>query len=94
MSNGTGNRWAWQFLQLLIVPLAQMNITRVTPRIVELAEVMLARDQDWSPDADRLLSSDGSLCLCSYSDGAWIAMTHGEANMDKWTKLDLVLRRK
>lgn len=38
----------------------------VTPKIVELAKEMLAREQDWSPEADKLLSADNSLCLCSY----------------------------
>lgn len=65
----------------------------VTPQIVELAKVMLERDQDWSPEADKLLSADNSLCLCSYPDGAWIAQTHDEVDMNKWTKLELVLAR-
>ncbi len=65
----------------------------VTPKIVELAKEMLARDQDWSPEADKLLSADNSLCLCSYPDGAWIADTHDEVDMKKWTKLEFVLAR-
>lgn len=64
---------------------------RVTPEIIELARSMLANGEDWSPQADKILSDDNSLCLCSYPDGAWIADTHGEANMDRWTKLECVI---
>lgn len=63
----------------------------VTPRIVEMAETMLANQQDWSPEADKILSADNSLCLCSYPDGAWIADTHGEVDMNLWTKLECVI---
>lgn len=64
---------------------------RVTPEIIELARNMLANGQDWSPEADKILSEDNSLCLCSYPDGAWIADTHGEVNMNRWTKLECVI---
>ncbi len=64
---------------------------RVTPQITELARSMLANGQDWSPEADKILSDDNSLCLCSYPDGAWIADTHGEVDMKRWTKLECVI---
>ncbi|VVD30891.1 protein of unknown function (plasmid) [Paraburkholderia dioscoreae] len=64
---------------------------RITPQIVELAKIMLANGQDWSPEADKILSADNSLCLCSYPDGAWIADTHGEVSIDRWTKLECVI---
>ncbi len=73
----------------------------ITSQIVELAGIMLANGQDrtgqdrtgqdWSPEADKILSADNSLCLCSYPDGAWIADTHDEVNMDRWTKLECVI---
>jgi hypothetical protein len=63
----------------------------VTAEIIELAKSMLAKGQDWSPEADKVLSTDNSLCLCSYPDGAWIADTHGEVNMNRWTKLECVI---
>ncbi len=66
-------------------------VTLVTPEIIELAKSMLAKGQDWSPEADKILSTDNSLCLCSYPDGAWIAFTHDEVNMDRWTKLECVI---
>lgn len=65
--------------------------TLVTAAIVELARAMLEKGQDWSPAADEILSADNSLCLCSYPDGAWIADTHGEVNMNRWTKLVCVI---
>ncbi|HJP68010.1 MAG TPA: hypothetical protein VJ846_03825 [Sphingomicrobium sp.] len=64
---------------------------RVTPQIIELAKSMLANGQDWSPEADKILSDDNSLCLCAYPDGAWIADTHGKVNMNCWTKLECVI---
>ncbi len=66
-------------------------VTLVTPEIIELAKSMLAKGQDWSPEADKILSTDNSLCLCSYPDGAWIAFTHDEVSMDHWTKLECVI---
>jgi hypothetical protein len=63
----------------------------VTAEIIELAKSMLTKGQDWSPEADKVLSTDNSLCLCSYPDGAWIADTHGEVNMKRWTKLECVI---
>lgn len=63
----------------------------VTAEIVELAKSMLAKGQDWSPEADKILSADNSVCLCAYQDGAWVAHTHGEVNMDRWTKLECVI---
>lgn len=64
---------------------------QITPLIIELARRMLAKGQDWSPEADKILSADNSLCLCSYPDGAWIAHTHGGVNMKHWTKLVCVI---
>lgn len=64
---------------------------RTTPQIVELARAMLAKGEDWCPEADKILSEDNSLCLCTYPDGAWIAATHGEVNMNRWTKLECVI---
>lgn len=65
---------------------------RITPEIVEPAEMMLANGQDWSPEADEILSTDNSLCLCSYPDGAWIVDTHDEVNMDRWTDWNALSR--
>ena len=66
--------------------------TLVTREIVELAKGMLARDQDYSPEADQLLSGDNSLALCSYPDGAWIVDCNGDVwDMKKWTKLEFVV---
>lgn len=68
--------------------------TLVTPEIVELARSMLARDQDYSPEADEILSDDNSLALCSYADGAWIVNCNGDIwDMKKWTKLEFVIAR-
>ncbi|WP_454875294.1 hypothetical protein [Paraburkholderia xenovorans] len=68
--------------------------TLVTPEIVELAKGMLARWQDWSPEADKLLSANNSLCLCAYPDGTWIVDINGEpADMKCWTKLEFVIAR-
>ncbi|WP_423383558.1 hypothetical protein [Burkholderia sp. LMG 32019] len=68
--------------------------TLVTPELVELARCMLARGQDYSPEADRLLSTDNSLALCSYADGAWIVDTRRDASdINTWTKLEFVLAR-
>ncbi len=64
---------------------------RVTAEITELARSMLASGQDWAPEADKILSDDNSLCLCTYPDGAWIADTHGEVDMNRWTKLKCVI---
>lgn len=65
----------------------------VTPKIVELAKGMLAHGQDCSPEADKLLSIDNSLCLCSYLNGAWIVGTHNEICMKNGTKVEFVLAR-
>lgn len=55
---------------------------------------MLAVWQDWSPEADKLLSADNSLCLCAYPDGAWIVDTNGvPADMKCWTRLEFVIAR-
>lgn len=75
-----------------------MKITRpttlVTAELVELARRMLARGQDYSPEADSFLSTDNSLALCSYADGAWIVDTRCDAaDMNTWTKLAFVLAR-
>ncbi|MDD1494036.1 hypothetical protein DF016_10630 [Burkholderia stagnalis] len=75
-----------------------MKITRpatlVTPELLELARRMLARGQDYSPEADSVLSTDNSLALCSYADGAWIVDTRSDAaDMNTWTKLEFVLAR-
>ncbi|RQQ88698.1 hypothetical protein DF134_19155 [Burkholderia stagnalis] len=68
--------------------------TLVTPEIVELARCMLARGQDYSPEADRLLSTDNSLALCAYVDGAWIVDTRRDAaDINTWTKLEFVVAR-
>ncbi|VVE56732.1 hypothetical protein PAQ31011_05136 [Pandoraea aquatica] len=66
-------------------------MSHITPQIVELARTMLEKGQDWSPEADKILSDDNSLCLCSYPDGAWISETHDDVDMNKWTKLECVI---
>jgi hypothetical protein len=67
--------------------------TLVTAEIIELAKAMLANGQDWSPEEDKLLSADNSLCLCLYPDGAWIVDTRDDSSMDSWTKLEFVVAR-
>ncbi|WP_186261455.1 hypothetical protein [Burkholderia gladioli] len=84
---------AWQTGNRLATAENMQRPTLVTAEIVKLARVMLEKGQDWSPEADKLLSADNSLCLCSYPDGAWIADTHGEVNMTRWTKLECVIAR-
>ena len=65
----------------------------VTPEIVELAKKMLERGQDWSPEADDLLSADNSLALCAYPDGAWIVDSRDDASMNSWAKMEFVIAR-
>ncbi len=65
----------------------------VTSEIVELAKAMLARGEDFSEAADALLSSDNSLCLCAYPEGAWIVETHDDISLKNWTKLEFVIAR-
>jgi hypothetical protein len=62
-----------------------------TPEIRELAKIMLARGEDFSPEADALLSNDNSLALCSYPEGAWIVETHDDIDLKNWTKLEFVV---
>lgn len=69
------------------------SVSQVFPEHLTLAAEMIAKNMDWHPDAKFPLARPGDdLALVAYPDGIWIAETHGECNMNKFTKLELVTK--
>lgn len=60
-----------------------------TPQMQELAKDMLARQQDYSPGADKILPLNRA--LCSYGNEAWIVDTHDEVSMKLFTKIERII---
>lgn len=62
-----------------------------TAQMRALAKQMLEKQQDYSPEADKILPSDRA--LCSYGNEAWIVDTHDgvSTSMKLYTKLERII---
>jgi hypothetical protein len=60
-----------------------------TPQMQEFAKEMLAKQQDYSPAADLVLSANRA--LCSYGSEAWIVDTHDGVSMKLYTKIERII---
>lgn len=60
-----------------------------TPEMRALAEQMLAKQQDYSPEADKILPLGRA--LCSYGAAAWIVDTHQDISMKLYTKIQRII---
>lgn len=60
-----------------------------SPQMQELAKEMLAKQHDYSPDADKVLPPDRA--LCSFGNEAWIVDTHNEVSLKMWTKIERII---
>jgi hypothetical protein len=58
-------------------------------QMVELAKKMLAKQQDYSLEADKLLPPNRA--LCSYGSEAWIVDTLDDVDIKLFTKIERVV---
>lgn len=68
-------------------------VSQVFQEHVTQAAEMNAKCMDWHPDAKFPFAQAGDdLALVAYADGIWVVETHGECNMSKFTKIELVTK--
>lgn len=60
-----------------------------TPEVQKLAKQMLAKQQDYSPEADKILPLNRA--LCAYGVEAWIVDTDDDISMKLYTKIERII---